>query len=280
MISSKLSSSERTAYNSAHKVDWLNNKDASNGIYIKKNINDIKGDDLHYYPTDEDLDGNDLLVEVSFLWNETLAAGYSGDPLCFAHVDGYDVFHVGATLDAKERGGFTYEYLTDGSHTPSLGEYGWHRIGFRVHQEAEIDNGAVKYTYVVSLYVDGELKLAVDMTDYAVRRNTSSTVTALLYTAEIVDDQLVYHDIGDAEAKSNYATSYAILMFESFFGKSDDGAYAVFSDLSMTCGDNFVQDVEAVEEPEDETFTIDDLGTEEDTSDDVTASGKIWYKAK
>ena len=281
VISSSMSALERADWNEANGVDWLNpsESDFLNGVLIKKNINKLKDEDEHYYPTDENPLGNDLLVEVSLLWNDTLKTGYSGEPLTFAHVDGYDVFHVKANLDAKERDGFTYTYITptpaaiEADATvkkPALGEFGWHRLGFRVHQEAEIEEGAVKYTYIASAYVDGTLVLSYDATDYVVRRNTSSTVTALLYTAEINEEdptKLDYFDIGK-DSKSNYQTSYAILMFEVFFNKA--GAYAVLGDIYMTCGQEFVQQVVAVADPVEATF---------EAAEGVNMPAKMWYKA-
>ena len=277
VISSDMDSIACSDYNKEKHVDWLNNI-LSNGIMIKKSINAIKDEDQHYYPTDENPLGNDLLVEVSYLWNQTMDAGYSGEPLTFGHVDGYDVFNCGATVKAKIRGGFTYEYVykKDGNETQSLGEYGWHRLGFRVHQEVEIVSEEVKYTYLVSAYVDGTLILTVDMTDYALRRNTGSTVTAFLYTAGIDENgELVCYDIG-ANPNSGYATSYGLLFLEDFF--SATGAYCVIGDVNMTCGQEFVQNVVPNATPDDATFTLDDKGTPDDTTDDVTCPAKIWFK--
>ncbi|MBR4661819.1 MAG: hypothetical protein IKO92_03705, partial [Clostridia bacterium] len=277
VISSNMDSAARTAFNTANDVDWLNHSDFSSGICIKKSINDVKGADAHYYPTEGNAQGNDLLVEVSFLWNESLAAGkYDWRQLTFAHVDGYDVFNVGATITPKERSGYTYEFLTPtpaeiaenaALKTPSLGEYGWHRLGFRVHQEAAIEADAVKYTYIASVYVDGVLLISYDATDYVVRRNPTGTVTALLYTAEIQDGNLVYFDIGDDKAQSTYQTSYAVLIFEEFFTKTD--GYCVLGDLSMTCGHDFVQDVEAVADPAAATFEV---------ADGVEVPAAFYYK--
>ena len=278
VIQSAWDATNRADFNTENKVDWLNHKDLSTGIMIKKSINEVKTADQHYYPTEEDPLGNDLLVEVSYLWNETCVTPFTWETLTFGHVDGYDVFNCGATIKAKIRSGFeyTYTYKKDGNETQSLGEYGWHRLCFRVHQDAEIVADEVKYTYLVSAYVDGTLILTVDMTDYAVRRNTSSTVTALLYTASIEDGNLVCYDIG-ANPNSGYATSYALLFFEDYFLHA--GAYCVLGDINMTCGQDFVQKVEPNATPDDATFTLDDKGTADDTTDDVTCPAKIWYKA-
>ncbi len=263
IISSNMDTAARTAFNTANDVDWLNHPDLSKGIMIKRSINDIKAADQHYYPTEGNAQGNDLLVEVSFLWNETLANTYTWEALTFGHVDGYDVFNVDSKIHPKERDGYTYEFLTPtpaeiaenaALKTPSLGEYGWHRLGFRVHQEAAIDADAVKYTYIASVYVDGVLLVSYDATDYVVRRNPTGTVTALLYTAEIQDGNLVYFDIGDDKAQSTYKTSYGLIFFEDFFKKSN--GYCVIGDLSMTCGHDFVQNVEAVADPAAANLTV------------------------
>ena len=278
-IASAWDTTARADFNQANGVNWAlpSYSDFTTSIYIQKSINDIKGADRHYYPTEAEPLGNDLLVEVSYLWTEADKNTFSWECMTFGHVDGYDVFNCGANVTAKIRGGYTYEYTykKDGLEAQPLGEYGWHRLGFRVHQDAAIVADEVKYTYLASAYVDGTLIYTVDMTDYVVRRNPTSSVTALLYTAEIEDGDLVYYDIG-ANDKSSYEKSFALLFFEGFFDKA--GGYCIFCDLNMTCGSDFVQNVEANADPADGTYTFDNM-TEDDTADDVDFSAKIWYKA-
>ena len=278
-IASAWGTDARAAFNEQYKVDWALSSatDFGSSVIVKTNINKIKEEDQHFYPTEANPLGNDLLVELSYLWTEADKNTFSWQCLTFGHVDGYDVFNCGANVTAKIRSGYTYEYTykKDGLEAQPLGEYGWHRLGFRVHEEAEIVADQVKYTYLASAYVDGTLIYTVDMTDYVVRRNPTSTVTALLYTAEIEDGDLVYYDIG-ANPNSSYATSYALLFFENFFTKA--GGYCIFCDLNMTCGNEFVQNVEANADPADGTYTFDNM-TEDDTTDDVDFSAKIWYKA-
>ena len=266
VISSNLDAAARSAYNTENGVNWLNTSDLSTGILIQKDVNAVKAADRHYYPTDKEPLGNDLLVEVSYLWNETVAS-YLSSTLTFAHVDGYDVFNCGATVGAMIRSGYEYEYLykKDGNATPAMGGYGWHRLGFRVHQEAGIVADEVKYTYLVSAYVDGTLVLTVDMTDYVVRRNPSGKVTALLYTAEIYEGELLFFDVGK-DPFSTFKNSYAALLFEEFFNTPD--AYFVICDLRMTCGRNFAQSVEPVADPEEATI---ELGGK-------PYPAAIWYK--
>ena len=266
VISSNLDAAARSAYNTENGVNWLNSNDLSTGILIMKDVNAVKTANQHYYPTEKEPLGNDLLVEVSYLWNETVAS-YLSNTLTFAHVDGYDVFNCGATVGAKIRSGYEYEYLykKDGNATPAMGGYGWHRLGFRVHQEAGIVADEVKYTYLVSAYVDGTLVLTVDMTDYVVRRNPSGKVTALLYTAEIYEGELLFFDVG-TDPFSTFKNSYAVLLFEEFFSIPD--AYFVICDLRMTCGRNFAQSVEPVADPEEATI---ELGGK-------PYPAAIWYK--
>ncbi|MBR4770050.1 MAG: hypothetical protein IK090_03875, partial [Clostridia bacterium] len=273
-ISSSMTIDERTAYNTANNVDWLNHTDLPTGIYIKKNINDIKAADQHYYPTEGNDQGNDLLVEVSYLWNNTCSV-FTWETFTFGDGDGYDVFNCADKISPKVRAGFTYEFITptpaeiaaDASvQNPSIGGYGWHRLGFRVHQDAEIVADAVKYTYIASAYVDGTKVVEYDLTDWVVKKFTTGTVTALLYTAKIVDGALVYYDIG-ANTDSTFKNSYALLFFEEFF--NTPGAYCVFTDLNMSCGHDFVQQVKKVADPADANYEI---------TTGVEVSGKIWYE--
>ena len=288
VFSSTMTSEERAAFNREYGVDWLNHKDGNNGIYIKKSVNDIKGKEEHYYPDESNGNlGNDLLVEVSYLWNSTMTSGggYTGEPLTFADADGYDVFHVGSKIDMKIRAGYEYGFINPAdpaspAATPSIGEYGWHRLGFRIHQDAEIvgtTEKSVKYTYVATAYLDGAEVLKFDLTDW-VTKYFKSTVTGLLYIAYIDEnEELAYADIG-AGSHSSYINSHALFIVENFFGSVNATAYVVLGDMQMTCGHDFVQDVEANANPVDATFTLDDKGTT-DTADDVTCPAKIWYKA-
>ena len=293
VLNSKMTADERAAFNTENGVDWLDNKELEGGIYIRKHVNKVKDSDVHYYVTEENPLGNDLLVEVSYLWNDTMKTGYTGEPLTFANGDGFDVFHIKSKLDAKDNRKIndvlcTYEYVyptpaaiaeNSALKTPALGDFGWHRLGFRVHQDVEIAEGAVKYTYVASAYVDGTLVLAFDLTDWVVRY-FDKTVTGLLYTAAIDpedDTKLICYDLGENPA-SAYVNSYGMFIVEEFFNTSNT-AYMVLADLSVTCGLDFVQKVEANATPEDATFTLSDNGTPDDTTDDVTCPAPIWYKA-
>lgn len=299
VLASTWNETERGAFNEENKVDWLNNSnDASeetSGVYIKVGESRKAKGDKHYYPTEENPLGNDMLVEVSYLWNSTMdSANYKGGPLTFAHGDGYDVFHVASKLDAKDNRKvngaackYTYivptpEQIAENSalKKPALGEYGWHRLGFRIHQEAKIAEDAVEYTYIASAYVDGTMVLSFDLTDWTTH-GFNSTVTGLLYTARIEEGELKYYDLGE-NPDNAFLNSFGLFILEDFFNKTvsaDNAAYLVFCDMTISCGQDFAQKVEANATPEDATFTLSDNGTPDDTTDDVTCPAPIWYKA-
>ena len=233
---------------------------ANKRYHQESNVNTIKGD-AHYYPTEDAPLGNDLLVEVSFLWNETLTTGM-GTTFDFLNWDGRDVVNISLRdgvsgyaptaggIAAKERSGFSYIYPTPDAIAenaslkyPNIGEYGWHRLGFRVHQEAAIVNAAVHYTYVVSTYLDGTLILSIDISPYA---NISGNARSLLFKARIEDEELVCYDT-DVQNQA-YLTLY------NFFDKA--GSYLVIGDMSMTCGTDFVQNVSPVVSPAAQTITL------------------------
>ena len=94
-IASAWDTTARANFNEANGVNWAlpSYSDFTDAIYIQKSINDIKGEDRHYYPTEAEPLGNDLLVEVSYLWTEADKNTFSWQCMTFGHVDGYDVFN-------------------------------------------------------------------------------------------------------------------------------------------------------------------------------------------
>ena len=212
------------------------------------------------------MQGNDLLIEFSLLWNETLA-DCAGSALDIGVADGSDIANISFTgvnagkIAAKERTGTTYIYPTPAeiSANPSLkyvslGEYGWHRLGFRVHQEAAIVNAAVQYTYIITVYLDGEVVLKYDSSAWA-----TSTSGARLFNASITNEVLTYSDNDSNSCKANTT-------IVDFYAGSDN--YLVIADEYMTCGKEFVQDVVKVVSPVARTTT---LGGND-------CSAKLWYQ--
>jgi len=198
-----------------------------------------------FFPTDENPEGYDFLVEFSLLWNETLR-GLGGD-LTVMHIEDYNLFNINlgtGLISSRERTGDVYVYPSEADvrldptlKSVSIGEYGWHRIGVRMHQTAEIVEGKLVQTYIATLYLDGEMILQVDKSvwvlegDYGKGRTVSD---ARLYIPEIINDTLFYSD--------NLLHNEARICHESFF---NDGvpAYLVIADVFFTAGHDFVEQV-------------------------------------
>ena len=211
----------------------------------------IRGED-HFY------NGNDLLIEFSILYNETLA-NQSGGTFDITVGDGSDFVNIKLSSDAADRygtvvGGFSARDRNDGKGAilstpspaaiaadpsakyPSIGNYGWHRVAVRVHEEAAIVEGVVAYTYTGEAYLDGNLILAFDLSKWA-----ADNPGVLLYTASIVNDELVYND-------NDAANAWGEIGIYDFYSESRT-VYLGLADVYMTCGHDFVQQVEAVVAP-------------------------------
>ena len=154
---------------------------AANAWKIKKNLTNAL-DGKHFYPTDENPNGLDYYFEVDFLWNETITTNWiDGDGMrielvnadstrdnLFLLVPKNDKWD---SSDAKASGGFDYGWVanhtivygpmgvngtgTNAENFPNIGEYGWHRIGVKVHQAAAIKGDGVEYSMITTLYLDG-----------------------------------------------------------------------------------------------------------------------------
>ena len=245
---------------------FLNANEKDSGTWdVRPTFNSIRGGE-HFYPDPSNGNlGNDLLIEFSILWNDTLATAYNNFDIGVN--DGSDIANINFkggnanTITAAEKGGTTYIYPTpaaiaadSSAKCPNIGSNGWHRIGVRVHQEAAIVENAVKYTYIITVYLDGEMVLKYDSTEWA-----TSVSGALLFTAEIVDGNLVYSDNANASAKANTT-------IVNYYKGSNN--YLVIADQYMTCGKEFVRQVKPVAHP---TATTDPSVT------GVALPATTWY---
>ena len=246
-----------------------------NDVIDKRRFYNIQAaSDAKFYPTEASPLGNDLLIEFSFLWNDTLknAGDGSDDSARFSIQigEGYSVFELTLRPNhGNPNWSQVFGEISPRNHdavlfpTPaanaSIGSFGWHRIGVRLHQEAEIVNDAVKYTMICTYYVDGVKVLQSEVSDFI-----KSEPKRRLFNAEIVDGELVYSDpvnVYDANGQIK-ATEY--FRFSS-------GAYLGLADISMTCGQDFVQDVIPVTNPESATLEV---------ATGVTVPANIWYAFK
>ena len=198
-----------------------------------------------FFPDYENPDGNDLLVEFSILWNESLHS--LGGDLTVMHIEDYNLFNISltdGTISSRERTGDVYLYPTEEEIKafPALKkvpiqDYGWHRIGVRIHQEATVEDGSLKNTYIASIYLDGEMVIQVDKSawvfegDYGKGRTVSD---ASLFKAELVNGKIDYYE---------HTLLNEIRICHENFYKAGDPSYLVIADISVTCGKDFVENV-------------------------------------
>ncbi len=206
----------------------------------QKSLKDIAAEEGHFYPTQSNPQGNDLLVEFSILWNSTLSAWGSKD-LDLGNFSGGDVNNRSTAWLTVNSGAFDLSSGDGGVVLVNTGKKisgnGWHRIGIRYHQDAEKDGENVIYSLTYTIYIDGAeaykvIGSNIRYTDQGYR----------LFDAEIVDDELVYHDNQNSKYKFYW------LQLQSFFGRASD-TYLVLADLMINGGHDFVQQVEPAVSP-------------------------------
>ena len=275
---------------------------ASSGQYNTDKVYyaDVRGD-KHFYPTESDPEGNDLLVEFSILWNETIE---NFDPstdcyMCGRYEGGKPLYYfspvVGCpTSDAAVAGAFEWmgnfkTTVSDAEVTtpatmmaPSSNyadypnimgpdeanpEMGWHRIGIRYHFELRDGmTGAnmTDYVGIVTVYLDGTAiyKLSTGTLGMQVKESH-------LFNAEPDGDNVTYSDT------DNWIIPFQINRATT---KTNTTAYLALADIYVSCGKGFVMPVEKVATPAAATFTLDDMDTPDDTTDDVTCPAPIYFK--
>ena len=256
-------------------------------VYYK----DVRGE-KHFYPTEEDPEGNDLLVEFSILWNESIL-DFNPASNCYmcGRFDKNGPFYylspvVGCpTSDAGGAGAFEWmgnfatpisdsevttpatmcgksnnyaDYPNINGTDPDHPEYGWHRIGIRYHFELlEGKPGAALADYrgTATVYIDGTAIFKLSTGDDGMQDKE-----AHLFNAERNGDTVTYSDV------DSWIIPFQINRAQA---KTDKTVYLALADFSVTCGKNFVMQVEKVASPEAATLTV---------ADGVDIPAPIYFK--
>ncbi|MBR4770515.1 MAG: hypothetical protein IK090_06260 [Clostridia bacterium] len=185
------------------------------------------------------------------------------------------------------------ETVTADSFAP-IGNYGWHRIGFRYHLEAdpsdpenakalaEPGQKASYYAYT-ELYVDGvkvwKIQESVvgywdgdswENRSFALRPNdavpfklTASESYATTNSA-FVDKAFQFNGLWYID---NDIRAVGLALYD--VANSEEAVYIVIDDVQWTCGDGFVRNVEPVADPAAKDFTL---------ADGVTVPGAIYFQ--
>ena len=243
------------------------------------NFADVRGD-KHFYPTEEDPAGNDLYLEFSILWNESiLNFDASKDPYMVARfVNGKPLYYFSPvagckTSDANFSGAFEWmgnfgtpisdaevntpatmcganpnyaDYPNIAGNDEANPEYGWHRVGIRYHLELlDGKSGAdlKDYVGIATGFVDG-----VAIFKLSTGADGMQNWESMLFKAESDGEGgIVYSDAGE----------YVIpFLMNKSITKADTTAYLAFSDVYVSCGKDFLMKVEKVASPTAATLEV------------------------
>ena len=238
----------------------------------------LVADGNHFYPTEDNPEGNDLFFEYSILLNGTTdklnegiwaIGGIRDESSANGNCPYYFYFKPNSKW-CPFKGGFEADCGTgsDLLFGPPCNDVnnldgfvvienynGWHRIGWRVHQDTEIVDGKVKYTITSALYIDGVKVHEIIPGNWKDENN--------LYFATIEDGKLVYSD--------NTNSKKCLFLFRMEKAGTSDGstAYIPIADLYVNCSKEFVIPVIPVTDPADATFEV---------ATGVTLDGKAHFK--
>ncbi|MBP5270066.1 MAG: hypothetical protein ILO42_03805, partial [Clostridia bacterium] len=243
-------------------------------------FNEIQGG-KHFYSTMSDPDGNDLYVEFSILWNESIinfdgnANGY-----IFGHMDGKPLWYQTPvpgikTSDSQFPGSFEWTSkfsvpVSDGEVSTPAGmcgksdnffdypniagpdqenpEYGWHRVGFRYHVdllEGKTGEELTDYMATVTCYVDGVAIFKLNTGT----EGLPNWGSALFKAEPDGNGGIKYSDVDNWLIP--FAINHATTKAEAF-------VYFAIDDISVTCGKGFAMPVQKVANPEAVKITVDE----------------------
>ena len=286
--------------------------DTSGGGYPSESIyfEDILGD-KHFYPTTEDPAGNDLLIEYSILWNETLLDLYTDTdnaPYITARVNKEPVLYwsprndIGYS-DAKFAGAFEWmgnfsKPISDSEVTtpatmcgvnPNYSDYP--NIGGAIAPDADnLDNGHEWGWHRIQIRIHQEL-----IDEAAVKAGTAGdkaedyVTTATAYVDGVAifklstgtkglqkyEDNLFFAETdGEGGIKYEDGNAYVVAFYlNRKKAIADKTAYVVVADINVTCGKDFAMKVEKVASPAANTFTVEEEGAEP-----VEINAPIYFK--
>ena len=266
--------------------------DKSEGSYQSDPYNVVEAmQGKHFYPTASDPVGNDLYIEYSVFYHRSML-NFDGERKSYAatrlgtenvvywspaadvsgswckYAGGFEatgdnfmnpVSDDEVTTPAKiaQEGGKFADYPNIGGPVQAAPEYGWHRIGIRIHQKLtniadlrkDTTAGKTQATYLVTetVYIDGAAayKLQTENAASCLRSKYDLLFTA----ASDGKGGIVYTDIG--------ADRYVIpFQMNATTAKSGKSVYTAIADVFVTCGKGFVQQVEKLAAPTDSTLTF------------------------
>lgn len=280
----------------------------SSGAYQEKTLIGNLIGDKHFFPSDEDFEGNDLLVEYSILWNESCL---NLDPAKQAFIDirftadngskAKNIVYWAPTAGVKwsdspsagsfEAGGcdlnepdnpfprFTQnnpegvgtahtDFPNIGGQDPDNPEWGWHRVSVRFHEEVTNEAALREDTTAGNTPAEYKLSVWVYIDGELVVHAYANDLRA-----DNGDDRKLYAAESDGMGGIVYTENVGLWVYgfrlNSKTAKVGTNVYFSYADLSVTVGKDFVQNVEKVAEP---------VVAELEVDDGVSIPATVFYK--
>lgn len=256
-------------------------------------VNNTPTGSQKYYPDDSDNggEGRDFYFEIDMLWNETMLNSYQNKfQLCFFKGNSIPLFFFtprdyvnrferegsDSQGDNPWSGGFDWTNGNDPvalegpaggvgclfDRYPNLNnsgdeqDWGWHRIGVRVHEDAVTDGVTVTYSGVFYLYIDGVQRWKVSLNP-----STLKSKGALLFTRDVDG---TYHANTDDFYFDFWATNLDLSTEEVHMVTTNPTSSAVIPS-------EFSTGVVPVKNPVDSKFVL---------KNDRVVSAKVWFMAE
>lgn len=248
--------------NSIQHPDYKNNEDYMT-FGIKEDVKKLYNDKtpVRYFPNENNnYAGNDLLVEFSFLYNNTMSNASDGN-LSVMYIENNNVFNINLKTGMISNALRTGDVVLYQSPDLEIHGYGWHRFGVRIHQNAINNNGVEDYQIIATAYLDGEKILEVDKTEYT--KSKTGSYTGKLYDLTPYTNRMIYDKV------SKNCDAY-VLYDEKIYKSSVNAGYLVLQDLSFSCGQTFKQQVAKVADPVSQTYK---------TTDGQSLTAKVYFAA-
>ena len=256
--------------------------------------NALTGNEKFYPAAENNYEGRDFYFQIDILWNRTMVNCYDDEiKLCF-YQDSNTKSALGTNYSGKNcsfyyftakdnsscwntyAGGFDWgtgntalegpkEAATRGklfdryanlNDSPDTRDWGWHRIGVRVHQEAATDGNTVTYSGCTYLYIDGEQRWKIELDPSDLK-----TWGMLLYTMD---------------KSGNYTANPFDVYFDFWAANIAQSGYACYMITANPTFDavrpsEFETGVVPVKDPAPSSYVL---------GNDVAVDAKVWFMAE
>lgn len=250
------------------------------------NFNDVLLPGETYCPDAENNnEGRDFYYEIDVLWNQTMANSvldefrfslystvgknnrYCSELFRFTpkngsssrnkYAGGFD-FDTATAVEAGPAGGDgePFDYYPNLNDSSSESDWGWHKIGVRIHESAETDRVNVTYTVYSFLYIDGEERWKIELDKDVL----------------ILNSQLLYTMDTDRNYMDNSGSKLYFCFYVDLLKNCVEACYLVTANLTARAviPSEFSTGVVPVADPVDSKYVL---------MDDIVIPAKVYFAA-